>query len=664
MNCFTKENDTLVCRLETETLRLTPWGKDSLRVTARPMGEPELPDWALLPQPKQNSEVFIDGDTASITNGRLKAVAEHKGWPNRIQLSFYNEKGDLLLAEKEFQGAVNRRAREYSPIPGGDYGLTVTFEAQEGEKLYGMGQYQQEVLEVSGCSFELAHRNSQASVPFLLSSRGYGFLWHNPAIGRAVLAKNGVEWSSRSTRQLDYWITAGDTPAQIVGNYTAAVGRPPMMPEYGLGYWQCKLRYWNQEQLLETAREYKRRSIPVDVIVCDFFHWPHMGDFRFDPEFFPDPKAMTDELRKLGITLMVSVWPQIGLDSENFEEMRDRGLLVQSDRGVNVSMQFGGDSMFYDATNPAARDYVWGKCKNNYYNQGVRAFWLDEAEPEYATYDYDNYRYHMGTALQVGNIYPQMYSRGFFEGMQKEGMENPVNLVRCAWAGSARYGALVWSGDIHSDFATFRRQICAGLSMGLCGIPWWTTDIGGFSGGDPEDPSFRELLVRWFQWGAFCPVMRMHGDRQPATPLFRKDGRSNVHTGGDNEVWSFGGDAYNILCKYINLREIMRPYTRRLMEEAHTTGAPVMRPMFYEFPEDEACWELKDQYMFGPEVLAAPVTEAGAVRRKVYLPAGEWTDLHSGRKSTGGQWVVAEAPLECMPVFLKGGAHPDWVGKI
>jgi len=242
-----------------------------------------------------------------------------------------------------------------------------------------------------------------------------------------------TEWYAESTKQLDYWITAGDTPNEIVENYARATGTVPMMPEYGLGFWQCKLRYYNQEQLLNIAREYKRRNLPIDVIVIDFFHWPKMGDYRFDPEFFPDPQAMLDELKELGIELMVSVWPTVALDSENFEEMRQKGLLIKPEMGVKVSMQFGGDSLFFDATNPKSRQYVWEKCKRNYYDYGVRIFWLDEAEPEYTIYDFDNYRYEMGPNVQIGNIYPQCYSRAFYEGMKAAGQENIVNLVRCAW---------------------------------------------------------------------------------------------------------------------------------------------------------------------------------------------------------------------------------------
>jgi alpha-D-xyloside xylohydrolase len=336
--------------------------------------------------------------------------------------------------------------------------LTATFDGNENERLFGIGQYQMEELDVMHCPFELAHRNSQASIPFVLSSLGYGFLWHNPAIGEAHFGKNRTTWVANATKQLDYWITAGDSPREIESAYAKATGTVPMMPQYGLGFWQCKLRYWNQEQLLNVAREYKRRGLPIDVILCDFFHWPYMGDFRFDPEFWPDPEAMVDELKAMGIELMVSVWPQIDLRSENYEEMKRLGLLVKAERGEQLGMRFGGDSMFYDATNPRARQYVWEKCKQNYYDYGIKVFLLDEAEPEYGSYDFDNYRYHMGPNAQIGNVYPQLFSRGFYDGMAAEGQQNSVNLVRCAWAGSQRYGALLWSGDVFCSFDVFRKQ--------------------------------------------------------------------------------------------------------------------------------------------------------------------------------------------------------------
>ena len=435
-----------------------------------------------------------------------------------------------------------------------------------------------------------------------------------------------------------------------------------MMPEYGLGFWQCKLRYWNQEQLLSVARKYHEKKIPVDVIVCDFFHWPKMGDFRFEEEFFPDPDAMVKELKEMGMELMVSVWPQIDTQSENFAEMKQKGLLVKTEHGVEICMRFGGESVFFDPTNPAARRYVWDKCRQNYYDKGIRVFWLDEAEPEYLGYDYDNYRYYLGPDIQIGNVYPQYFSRTFYEGLKEQGEKTVVNLVRCAWAGSQRYGALVWSGDIHSDWPTFRRQVSAGLNMGIAGIPWWTTDIGGFSGARPEDPRFQQLFVRWFEWGTFCPVMRLHGDRDcDDRRVFHADGRPALFTGGDNEIWSYGAENEIILTHYIFLRELMRPYTRKLMEEAHLYGKPVMRPMFYDFPEQDVCWELKEQYMFGPSILVAPILYEDQNERDVYLPSGnKWTLLMNGEVYEGGQTLHVTAPIDEIPVFIREGG-PDLV---
>jgi alpha-D-xyloside xylohydrolase len=665
MGVFSQEENRLVWHFNGEKLVLEAWGENSLRVRSVMMGDIIDTDFALLKVESCNAQIDILEHEAIITNGKIKAVIRENDWTKNCQISFYNNKGELLLQELGQHGALNLQSRKFKPIIGGDFRLTVSFESNENEKLYGMGQYQQEIMDIKNCSFELAHRNSQVSIPFVLSSLGYGLLWHNPAIGRASFGKNRMEWYAESTKQMDCWITAGDSPAEIEEAYANVTGKVPMMPEYGLGFWQCKLRYYNQEQLLEVAREYKRRNLPIDVIVCDFFHWPKMGDYRFDEEFFPDPGAMVDELKKMGIELMVSIWPQVDLQSENFEEMKQHGLLVKPEMGVNISMLFGGNSNFFDATNPKARSYVWQKCKDNYYRHGIKIFWLDEAEPEYSVYDFDNYRYYMGPNIQIGNVYPQLYSRTFYDGMEAEGQCNIVNLVRCAWAGSQRYGALVWSGDIHSSYEDFRKQIVAGLHMGLCGIPWWTTDIGGFHGGDLDNEEFRKLLVRWFQYGAFCPVMRLHGDRKPSTMLYKKDGSSIMPTGSDNEVWSYGDEVYKILVKYLNLREALRTYTRELMRQAHEKGTPVMRTMFYEFPGDETCWDLKDQYMYGSDILVAPIVYEDMYEREVYLPSGSnWTNAHDGTIYEGGQTICVLAPLDVIPVFLRDHKLTELIGKI
>ena len=661
---FSERDGMLILSRRGETLRIFAQGQDGLRVQATMEHVFSPFDWAMEGAKRLPAHIEIGEEVARIENGRMAATVDRLG-----KIRFFAD-GKCVLEEyyrcyeydMPHTPSLRVVAREYKPARGGDYSLTVRFESNE-EKLYGMGQYQQSCLDLKGCTLELAQRNSQASVPLLISSRGYGFFWNNPAIGKATFAKNVTEWYAESTKQLDYWVTAG-TPAEILKNYTELTGRAPEFPENALGLWQCKLRYRTQEEVLSVAREYHRRGIPLDVIVIDFFHWTRQGEWKFDKKYWPDPKAMVEELTSYGTRCMISIWPTVDKKSENFAAMREAGLLITPERGTQC-FDFLGDSYIYDATNPQARAYIWDKCRQNYFDSGIDMFWLDEAEPEYTVYDFDNYRYFQGPAAQVGNIYPQSYARTFYEGLKQAGEEKVVSLLRCAWAGSQRYGALVWSGDIHSDWETLRRQVCAGLNMGIAGISWWTTDIGGFSGGNPFDPAFRQLLVRWFEWGCFCPVMRLHGDRVPSTPLKNQAGETLNPTGAANEVWSFGEENTDTLVKYIRFREAMRPYTKRVMEEAHTLGRPVMRPMFYEFPDQECCWDMKEQYMFGSDILVAPVVYEGQTKREVYLPAGAtWTCVHDGKVYEGGQTVTADAPLEVIPVFLRDGKLSELVGLI
>ena len=667
MSFFEEQNGSLLFRENGETVMVTPWGDNSLRVRASFLGEIQEGSIALLEPGEPQVEVGIEIDRlqASITNGRIRAELKAVEWGRSLQMTFYNEKGEVLLQEIPNGGALQKKARHFKPLPGGGYGLKASFISEPKEKIYGMGQYQQEIMNLKGCNLELAHRNSQASIPFYVSSLGYGFLWHNAAIGEVHFGSNTTEWVAEETLQLDYWITAGETPAQILETYMQMTGRPPMMPEYGLGFWQCKLRYYHQDQVLQIAKEYKKRGIPLDVLVIDYYHWPRCGDWRFDEEYFPDPAAMVREIQDMGIRLMVSIWPQVDWRSENYDEMKQQGLLVKSNSGIDVQMIFHGNNVFMDATNPRTRKYVWEKCRKNYGTYGISTFWLDEAEPEFGTYDHSAYRFHAGPVSQIGNIYPREYARLFYEGQRAEGQEDIVNLIRCAWVGSQRYGALVWSGDIMSNYEDFRKQICAGLHMGMCGIPWWTTDIGGFHGGNIHEKGFQELLVRWFQFGTFCPVMRLHGCRQPGERIVNRAGEVREWTGAENEVWSYGEENYEIMVKFIRIREMMRDYVRALMKEAHEKGSPVMRPMFYEFPEDRICWDIQDAYMFGPDMLVAPVCYEKARERPVYLPAGT-TFIHAGtgRHYEGGRWYQVKAEIDTIPVFLREGRQAYLIGKI
>lgn len=678
---FIKSGNRLIGRSGLETIWIEPWGENSLRVRMTREADMDRNDWALIDEPEATSSNIVieeielvepwikasekakhaqKSQIASIQNGEIIASFNAEGW-----LTFKNSDGKILTEEywrnrnriDRYCAPLQIGGRELKPIIGtSDYMLTLRFEAYEDEKVFGLGQYQEKVLNKKGATLELAHRNSQASVPFMISSRGYGLLWNNPAIGTVTFGTNRTEWTAKSTKKMDYFITAGKTPAQIEEQYTNAVGKAPMMPEYGMGFWQCKLRYRNQEEVLNTAREYKRRGIPLDVIVIDFFHWTRQGDFKFEPRDWPDPEAMTAELKELGVELMVSVWPTIDSKSENFGKMAGSGYLISADRGMNINMNWMGETVFFDATNPGARDYVWQVCKKNYYDKGVNLFWLDEAEPEFGPYDFDNYRYYDGPALQCSNIYPLMYAKGYYDGMTAAGQEKVCNLVRSAWAGSQRYGALIWSGDVSSTFRAMREQLQIGLNMGIAGIPWWTTDIGGFLGGYVEDKNFQELLLRWFAFGAFSPVFRLHGERVPHIEPEEEviNGVTQMFTGNCNEIWSFGEENYKIMKSYIMMRERLRPYIRKCMEEAHEKGTPVMRTMFYEFPEDEYCWNVDSQYMFGKDILVAPVFELGQRSREVYLPKNQcWKNAKTNEIMQGGQTVVVDAPIDEIPLFIR-----------
>ena len=651
---FSEKDGRLYFRRQGETVCIAAQGRNGLRVRATRAPSFAEEDWALAGASYEGAEIEIGEDEASIANGRLSAKISRLG-----QIRFYRDGAPVLEEyyrcyeyDTPHTPALRVVAREYRPTVGGDYAFTLRFESADGEKLYGMGQYQQPYLDLKGCTLELAQRNTQVSVPFLLSSRGYGFLWNNPAIGRAVFGKNVTEWHAESLKQCDCWLTVGDTPKEIMEAYTALVGRAPEFPENALGLWQCKLRYRTQEEVLSVAREYHRRGIPLDVIVIDFFHWPRQGDWKFDPRYWPDPAAMVKELASYGTRCMVSVWPTVDKKSENFVEMREEGLLIRPERGTQC-FDFLGDSYIYDATNPEARRYIWEKCKSGYVSSGIDMFWLDEAEPEYTVYDFDNYRYYAGTQLQAGNVYPRCHAQAFYEGQRAAGQKDICNLARCAWVGSQKYAAVVWSGDIYGNFASLRDQFAAGLNIGMAGIPWWTTDIGGFFV-DVKNPGYRELLLRWFEFAAFCPVLRMHGDKGPSDiPALddREYGGGFCHTGLPNELWSFGDDVYEVLKRYTMLRVSMKPYIAETMREASEKGYPVMRTMSFEFPEDARCWQAEDQYMFGGKYLVAPVLYEGVRSRKVYLPAGKWRDIRDGREYEGGKEIETAAPLEEIPVF-------------
>jgi alpha-D-xyloside xylohydrolase len=654
------DNNHLFWRLNGEILKVEPWGLDGVRVRATNLRDfPAIPGALDETLPTHGAKSRLADGKGVLTNGKLRAEIWQDG-----TLHFFNAlTGAKLLEEPE--PIFNRPpSRWYRPLGSDLSKLEVYFCAATGERIFGLGQHQHGLLDNKGSVIDLEQRNTEVSIPFYLSSLGYGFLWNNPGVGRVELGNNATRWVMEATRGIDYYIVAGDTPAEIMEKYVDATGHPPLLPDFALGFWQCKLRYRTQEEMLAVVREYRRRGLPLAVIVSDYFHWHMMGEWAMDPRDWPDPIGLTRELKEMGVELMVSIWPTVNRNSEAFHEMAERGLLAQTEHGVQAHMGIAdttpeGVSLvtFYDATNPEARAYLWDKIKKNYLDNGVRVFWLDADEPELVPIHADNIRYSLGSGLEVGCIYPLLHQKGFYLGMRAAGQEEIINLSRSAWAGTQRYGAAVWSGDIRSRFEVLRAQIPAGLNIAMSGIPWWTTDIGGFMEGDIRTDYFKELIVRWFQYGVFCPLFRLHGVRLPLNGLYGAQS-----SGAANEIWSFGEKAYEIIKNLLFLREKLKPYLRELNQAAHERGTPPMRPLYFDFPGDPASANRADQFMLGPDLLIAPVTEQGAVSRAVYLPNGtDWIDAWSGVEQRGGHTIQVEAPLERIPVYWrKGSSYAFW----
>ena len=653
------EGNRIIWETAGELVYIEPYGRDAIRFRcSKSLRIDEALNWTL-EEPASPEGVIIEADDekACMTNGKIQVTITGDG-----TVTYRNTRtGKVLLEEYWIDGRVHtaplRRAREYRVTSGNQFKISLYFKAEPGEHFYGMGQDANDCFDLKGSTVELLQKNGKCTIPYTYSSRGYGFIWNNPAIGRAEFVNNHTMWHVQCAKQIDYVVIAGDTPGEINEKFTAVTGRAPMLPEWAAGFWQCKLRYETQEELLQVAREYKRRGLPISVIVIDYFHWTMQGEWKFDPEKWPDPKAMVSELESMGIKLMVSIWPTIDPRSENYAYMREHNYILRGERGVDVVFMFFGPQTYVDTTHPGAQEFFWSRAKKNYYDYGIRTFWLDEAEPEMRPYDYDNVRMYLGNGEEVSNIYCVGFAKAFYDGLKAQG-EEVCNLVRCAWLGSQRYGVVLWSGDIASTFDSLRKQLKAGLNVAMCGIPWWTTDIGGFINGDPESEEFRELMIRWFEFGVFCPIFRLHGFRlpYPVRDILNPDGYCG--SGGPNEVWSFGEEAYEIIRRYMYVREELKPYIMKQMKLTSEDGTPVMRPLFYDFCGDKNVYDIGDEYMFGPDLLVAPVVELGARKRMVYLPEGcRWKDAGTGMVYDGGTRIEADAPLDTIPLFLKEDAR-------
>ena len=386
------------------------------------------------------------------------------------------------------------------------------------------------------------------------------------------------------------------------------------------------------------AREFKRRGLPLSVLVIDFLHWDVTGNWRLDPKFWPDPKAMVKEMDEMGVRIMISPWTLVDEKSENFAYMKEHGLFTGSIGGKKDTVDFGGPKYQYDPTNPEAAKYLWSKWKQNYVDLGIRTFWLDPCDEFHEIQDYDQVLFHIGSGQGSHACFPVAHQKNIYEGLLAAGEKEVVTICRNAWAGSQRYGACPAPHDILSSFEHLEEYMKVGLNVMMSGIPWWSCDIGGFVTQDNNSPRFHELMVRWYQYGVFLPVFRTHGCRP------------------NNEAWTIGGDTYPHIRAAMLLRERLRPYVMEQMKLASERGLPPMRPLFFDFADDPKAAAVEDQFLFGPDLLVAPVTKFGMRRREVYLPGRDRSGPTPGPGTwfQGGQVIEADAPIEYIPVYLRG----------
>ena len=513
-----------------------------------------------------------------------------------------------------------------------------------GEALYGLGQHQAGVWNYRGESVDLSQENTNIAVPLLLSSKGYGIFWNNSSRSRVNNRFVHVLYlSSEVADTIDYYFLYGPDFDNIVVGYRELTGSAPMFGRWAYGFWQCKNRYKSQQELLDIAHKYRAEKLPADNLVQDWFWWNRKGEHVFNQNY-PDPKAMLDDLHKNNFHLMISVWPFFEPGSKEYQFMDQQGWFI--DRTKFASPPYHADHMaVYDATNPAARKYYWSLMNKALFGIGVDAWWLDTTEPETENQEENillGHKLSIGSGDRYANIFPLMTTAAVYEGQRAASDRKRVFILsRSAFAGAQRNAVTAWSGDILENWLSFKRQVPAGLNYSLSGIPYWTTDIGGFIGsGDLLDPSFRELYVRWFQFGAFSPIFRTHGTRTP----------------DENELWSYGPENEKILVQYDRLRYRLMPYIYSLAWRVTSESYTPMRPLVMDFMNDEKAQNIGDQFMYGPAFLVNPVTEEGAVQRHLYLPTAKWYDFWTGASVDGGHSIDAPALLDRMPLYIRAGS--------
>ncbi len=443
-----------------------------------------------------------------------------------------------------------------------------------------------------------------------------------------------LSWKSEVGEGIDYYFIYGPELDTAIAEYRWLTGEAPMFPKWAWGFWQCKEHYNSQEEILGVAGEYRSLRIPIDAIIQDWFYWsPYpWGSHKFDPKRYPHPTQMIRQLHDEHMHFMISVWAKFQEGSSNYRQLDEAGVLYPVT---------GGDR-YYDAFNPLGRRLYWQQMNKELFSRGVDGWWLDATEPELGGVwgEFRNIKTYAGYGEFVYNAYPLMTTTAVYQGQRSVTSKKRVFiLTRSAYTGQQRNSAVTWSGDITGTWDVFAKQIPAGLNFSLSGIPYWNTDIGGFFSGNPQDPAYRELFVRWFQFGSFCPMFRVHGTNYP------------------KEMWRFGPDAEKILIKYDRLRYRLLPYIYSVSWMVTNDGYSMMRGLVMDFPNDAKAHDIADQYLFGPALMINPVIKAGAVSRSVYAPKGSaWFDFWTGKRHQGGHSIQVDAPLDTLPIYVRTGS--------
>jgi alpha-glucosidase/alpha-D-xyloside xylohydrolase len=587
--------------------------------------------------------------------------------PHDDSLEVKTVEGKTLLRMRSWAMVRNRAlSKQDSSTP--DYRIEATFDSPSDEHYYGLGQQQKGWMDLRDHRIPCWHDYSaiggeDVCVPFMVSSRGYGVVWDNPSKTTVDLGFNGRNvWSSEIGDRVSYFVIAGETTDEIYEGYRLLTGVTHMLPRAAYGYIQSKAIYATQEQALDVARKYRQKNLPLDVMVVDFLNMTRQGELDLDPKRWPDPKAMNAKLHEMGVGTLLSVWPHFSPGTQFYDMLRSKGWLIHTPDGKPDSGGFKeviGPNI--DTTNPEAAKWFWEKIRDRYVKPyGFDYIWLDETEPDV---DPAKDVFSIGPGTRFYNVYPLFHTASVYEGFRRDfgDSRRVMILARAAYLGAQRNGTVFWSSDIFSTWDMLKRSIPAGLNFTATGASYWDTDIAGFfspsipadykpahklliDGSDARDTignyqDYPELFVRWFQWGAFQPVMRAHGERQ------------------HNEVWSYGNQAEPILAKYLKLRYQLLPYTYSVAYHSYETGAPYMRALFMDFPQDPRAADIPDEYMYGPAFLVAPVTDQGATTRRVYLPAGcDWYNYWTNERFHGGQTIVVAAPIDVLPLFVKAGS--------